>query len=169
MIEAYCAAAAGRLLLVFALLHGTGQRIRVVLRMVWSDVDDGGVWVRQGRTGMRLWVPLTPALASVLAETPRDGLTIVTSRQGSPCSHRAAHQEAMAVRVKIGAEAHWLHALPHSATSELAAGCTDEQIQAITAHSTPAMVKRYAGPARQKARATAAGEARNGTKGNRDT
>ena len=161
MIAAYRAAASGKALLVFELLHGTGQRIGDVLRMRWSDLADGGVWVRQGKTGARLWVPLTPALAAVLAETPRDGLTIVTGRHGRPLSYRMAHQAVMAVRVQIGAEAHDLHALRHSAASELAAaGCTDEQIQAITGHTTTAMVRRYAGAARQLARAKEAQERR---------
>ena len=160
-IAAYRATATGKALLVFELLHGTGQRIGDVLRMRWGDIEDGGVWVRQGKTGARLWVPLTPALAAVLADAPRDGLTIVTGRHGRPLSYRMAHQAVMAVRVQIGAEGHDLHALRYSAASELAAaGCTDELIQAITGHTTPAMVRRYAGAARQRARAKEAGERR---------
>ena len=160
-IAAYRAAADGKALLIFELLHGTGQRIGDVLRMRWDDLADGGIWVRQGKTKARLWVPLTPALAAVLAEAPREGLTIVTARHGRPMSYRGAHQIVMAVRVKIGAEAHDLHGLRYSAASELAAaGCTDEQIQAITGHTTTAMVRRYAGAARQKVRAKEAQERR---------
>ena len=41
--------------------------------------------------------------------------------------------------------------------AELAAlGCSDELIQSVTGHSTTDMVVKYAGPARQKARATEA-------------
>ena len=153
-IAAYRAAADGKALLIFELLHGTGQRIGDVLRMRWDDLEDGGVWVRQGKTGARLWVPLTPALTAALADTPRRGLTIVTAHHGRPLSYRMAHQAVMAVRRQIGAEAHDLHALRYSAASELAAaGCTDEQIQAITGHTTTAMVRRYAGAARQRTRA----------------
>lgn len=147
--------------LVFDLLHGTGQRIGDVLRMRWDDIEDGGLWVRQGKTGARLWVPLTPTLATTLAATPRQGLTILVGRDRRPLSYRAAHSAVMEVRKLIEAEAHDLHALRYSAASELAAaGCTDEQIEAITGHATVAMIRRYAGPARQKARATEAQKTR---------
>ncbi len=160
-IAAYRAAADGKALLVFELLHGTGQRIGDVLRMRWDHLADGGIWVRQGKTKARLWVPLTPALAAVLADTPRDGLTIVTAHHGRPMSYRGAHQIVMAVRRQIDAEAYDLHGLRYSAASELAAaGCTDEQIQAITGHTTTAMVRRYAGAARQLVRAKEAQERR---------
>jgi integrase len=60
----------------------------------------------------------------------------------------------MAVRKQIGAEAYDIHSLRYSAAAELAAlGCSDELIQSVTGHSTTAMVVKYAGPERQKARA----------------
>jgi integrase len=143
--------------LVFDLLHGTGQRIGDVLRMRWDDIEDGGLWVRQGKTGARLWVPLTPTLAATLAATPRAGMTILVGANRRPLSYRAAHDAVMKIRKQIDAETHDLHALRYSAASELAAaGCTDEQIESITGHATVAMIRRYAGPARQKARATEA-------------
>ena len=154
-IEAYRAEATGRALLVFELALGTGQRIADVLKMRWDDLEEGGIRVRQGKTKARLWIPLPPALAALLARTPRDGLTIVTARDGRPCSYRMAHHDVMTIRRRIGAEAHDLHGLRYSAAAELAsAGCSDEEIQAITGHTTTAMVRRYAGPARQRARAT---------------
>lgn len=60
----------------------------------------------------------------------------------------------MAVRREIGAEAFYIHGLRYSAASELAgAGCSDELIAAVTGHATGAMVRKYAGAARQKVRA----------------
>lgn len=140
--------------LIFELLLGTGQRIGDALRMRWNDLSDGGVAVRQGKTGARLWVPLTRELQAVLDATPRTGLTILTQHDGKPLRYRSAADDMMAARIKIGAEAFDLHALRYSAASALAElGCTDEQIQSITGHSTTAMVIKYAGAARQKSRA----------------
>ena len=147
--------------LIFEMLLGTGQRIGDVLRMRWNDLSDGGVNVRQGKTGARLWVPLTRELQAVLDATPRVGLTILTQTTGKPLRYRSAADDVMAVRAKIGAERYDLHGLRYTAASELARlGCTDDQIKAITGHSTTAMVQKYAGEARQIARAKEAQEKR---------
>jgi integrase len=154
-IAAYRANATGRARLVFELCLGTGQRIGDVLRMGWSDIEGDGIHVRQGKTGARLWLPFTPALRECLAATPRIGLTICAwGKHGKPSRYRGAADLVMAVRRKIGAEAYDMHGLRYTAAAELgAAGCSDELIMAVTGHKTSAMVAKYAGPARQKARA----------------
>jgi len=50
----------GRALLIFELCLGTGQRIGDVRKMRWSDIEEGGINVRQGKTGKDLWIPFTP-------------------------------------------------------------------------------------------------------------
>lgn len=170
LVAAYRATATGTALLVFELCLGTGQRIGDVLRMRWNDLDAGGVNVRQGKTGAQLWVPLTASLRAVLAQTPRRGLTIVANPDGRPMAYKTAQGHVMRVRAQIGAQAHDIHALRHTAASELAAlGCSDELIQAVTGHSSARMVAHYAGAARQRARATAAQSLRNGTGTERET
>lgn len=161
-IEAYRAKATGRALLIFELCLGTGQRIGDVLKMRWDDIEDGGIKVRQGKTGARLWIPLTARLREVLDATPRVGLTICAwGKNGKPTSYRGAADLVMVVRKQIGAERYDLHGLRYAAAAELAAmGCDDGTIQAITGHKTVAMVAKYAGPARQKARAKKAQEMR---------
>lgn len=65
------------------------------------------------------------------------------------------------MRKQIGAEAYDIHSLRYSAASELAAaGCSDDEIKAITGHTTSAMVAKYAGAERQRARAKKAQEKR---------
>ena len=154
-IEAYRAKATGRALLIFELCLGTGQRIGDVLKMRWDDIEDGGIKVRQGKTGARLWIPLTARLREVLDATPRVGLTICAwGKNGKPTSYRGAADLVMVVRKQIGAERYDLHGLRYAAAAELAAlGCNDELIQSVTGHQTRAMVAKYAGPARQKTRA----------------
>jgi len=113
--------------------------------------------VVQRKTGAKLWIPFTTSLAAVLAQTPRIGPTICAWGRGKPTSYRGAADLIWAVRVQIGAEAWDIHSLRYNAAAELgAAGCSDELIQSVTGHSTTAMVVKYAGSARQIARATEA-------------
>lgn len=153
-IAAFRATATGRTLLIFELCLGTGQRIADVLKMRWSDIDGDGITVVQNKTGARLWLPFTPHLRATLAQTQKVGVTICAWGRGKPTSYRGAAQLIMAVRVQIGAEKYDIHGLRYSAASELAElGCSDELIAAVTGHATSAMVRKYAGAARQKTRA----------------
>jgi integrase len=157
MIAAYRAAADGRARLIFELCLGTGQRIGDVLRMRWNDVEAGGIHVRQGKTRKALWVPFTSHLRAALDATQRRGLTIICTDAGLALTYHQARHIVGTIREKIGAGAYDLHSLRYTAASELAAlGCSDELIMSVTGHSSGAMVAHYAGPARQKSRATEA-------------
>ena len=82
---------------------------------------------------------------------------------GKQLSYSSASQDVRSVRDAIGARAYDIHGLRYAATAELAAaGCSDEVIAAITGHKTTAMIAKYAGPARQRARASEA-NAKRGT------
>jgi len=117
------------------------------------------------KTGRDLWLPFTPRLAAVLKHTRRDGLFILSQPDSQPVSYRAAAFAVMKVRKEIGAEEYDIHALRHTTASELAAlGLSDELIMAVTGHTSRASVVRYAGAARQKARAQVAQDAWNRTK-----
>jgi integrase len=131
------------------------------LKARWDDIADGGIWVTQGKTKKRIWVPLTPRLRAVLADTPRKGLTICAQANGRPTSYRGAADLVMAVRQKIGAEAFDMYSLRHTTASELlAAGCSDEQIAAVLGHKSIRTVPIYTGTVRQIERAKAAMEKR---------
>lgn len=158
MIEAFRATATGRTLLLFELLIGTGQRIGDVLALRWSDLDGDGFSIRQGKTKAEIYVPLTARLRDVLAAEAKRSLFIVCQDNGLRVSYQLAWKDMMAVRVLIGAVDYDIHALRHSAASEIATlpGMTADHVRAITGHSSSAMVKLYAGKAMQKARATEA-------------
>lgn len=159
LVAAYRAAAplGTRPRLIFEMMLGTGQRIGDCLKARWDDLAEGGIHVRQGKTGARLWLPLTRDLRAALEATPRTGLTICAGPFGKPAGYRVAADLVMGIRKKIGAEAFDNHALRYTAAAELAAlGCSDELIMAVTGHKTSAMVAHYAGAARQRARATEA-------------
>ena len=146
--------------LIFELLLGSGQRIGDALEMTWGAVRDGGIEVRQGKTGKLLWVPLTEHLSACLSAEPRRGLTILATRQGGPLSYRMAAQAMRKARKAIGAEGFDNHGLRYRAAVELfLAGCPDDEIAAITGQS-PAMVLHYTRHVRQKVLALRAKERR---------
>ena len=170
LIEAFRATATGRDLLIFEMLIGTGQRIGDVLAMQWGHIDGDGIAVKQSKTGAALFIPFTDRLRRFIASAPRVGLFIAAQTDGRPLSYPLAWKNINAVRVQIGAQDYDIHALRYNAASEIAAlpGMTGEHVRAITGHSSALMVKLYAGPAMQKARATEAQTARNTTKTKRE-
>lgn len=155
-IKAFRGEAAPLPLLIFEMLLGTGQRIGDVLKMRWDDIEDGGIWVRQQKTGAGIFVPFTDGLAAILEQTPRQGETIIAQPNGRPCSYSLAHKLVTEVRVKIDAMAWDIHALRHSAAAEIASlpGMSIEHVMAITGHSSEAMARHYSRKAdmREKAR-----------------
>lgn len=45
----------------------TGQRGSDVVRLGWTDVDEGGFRIRQRKTGREIWCPIVPELAAEMA------------------------------------------------------------------------------------------------------
>lgn len=162
MVAAARSKATDRTALLFELLLGSGQRIGDVLSMRWADYDGQAISVRQNKTDARLWVPVTDRLRDALDGADRRSVFILTNHQGTDqWSYRGAADAMMKLRRTVGAEAYDIHSLRYTATAELARlGLTDEQIMSVTGHKTVAMVQRYAGPERQKARAIEAQRAR---------
>jgi integrase len=163
LVEAFAAAAPPTERTIQELAIGTGQRIGDVLKMRWDHIGPAGLSVRQNKTAARLVIPLTDRLRAYLENLPRISLTIAAGRNGQPLSYDAAAKRIMRVRRKIGAEAFTIHGWRYTAADQLAAaGCSDEEVQAITGHKTRAMVLKYTGSARQLARAESAQSKRAG-------
>lgn len=161
MVEAFRDEATGQTLLLFEMLIGTGQRIGDVLKMQWGHVEDAGIIVKQGKTGAEVWIPFTARLSAAISQAPKRGLHIVTQDNGRPVGYNLAWKWIMDIRDTIGAQAWDIHALRHTAASELAAlGLDDQHIMAITGHSSSGMVRLYAGKAAQRTRAKKAQESR---------
>jgi integrase len=151
-IATYRKHADGLALLIFELGLGTGQRPSDLTRMEWDHIEDGGIWVTQGKTKTRLWIPFTARLAAVLAETKRTSLKFILADEfGHPLNYDKMQKTVMAVRKSSGLTAYSLHGLRYSAAGELAeAGCTDQQIASITGHKSLSMVQKYSKGASQK-------------------
>ena len=153
--------------LIFELCISTGQRIGDVLEMRESDIEDGAIHVKQNKTGAELWIPMTPQLEAAIAARPPLKVqpidpTIVMKDDGEPVDYFRAARWVRAVRNEIGAgKAHDIHALRYTTAAELGAlGLSDEVIMSVTGHASVEMVRKYAGAARQKARAREAQEKR---------
>ena len=158
--------------LLFELLLGTGQRVGDVLKMQWGHISGDTITVRQGKTGKRLEIPLTPHLAAALEATERRSLFILTkdvakARRPGQWEYRGAADAMRAAREAVGAEDYDLHALRYTAASELLlAGCSDDLIASVTGQSL-AMVRHYTRHVRQRVHAREAQKSRQNRLANR--
>ena len=111
----------------------------------------GKIKVRQIKTSTALLIPVHPALRTVLATTPRDNFTFLVTSYGKPFSvagfgnwFRDRCDEASLPQCSA-------HGLRKAAARRLAeAGCTNQQIKAITGHRTDQEVSRYTAAADQE-------------------
>lgn len=142
----------------FALLLYTGQRLSDVSRMAWTDVEANAIRVVQGKTKTKLWIPLHPELCRVIAGWPKTHVALLTTNFGKPFSPKG-FGNWMADRIADAGlgERCVTHGLRKAAARRLAeAGCSANEIAAITGHMTLKEVGRYTKAAEQRTLATAA-------------
>lgn len=150
--------------LIFEIGVGSVQRPSDWVAFTWGDYDpagDGTLRLRQGKTGVALVLPCTVALKAALDEakaalpfSPLPARHVITKRDGSRMDYRRMAELMLAERRRLGLEKYDLHALRYRGVMELArAGCDDEEIMSYSGHNTKAMVRKYAGEARQIMRA----------------
>ena len=145
--------------LALTLLLYTGQRRGDVIRMGRQHIRDGVVHVRQQKTGIELAIPIHATLAAIIAETPADHLTLLTTQTGKPFS-AAGFGNWFRDRCNEAGLAHCsAHGLRKAAARRLAeAGCTMHEIAAITGHASLSEIQRYTKAADQKRLALSAME-----------
>lgn len=154
--------------LIFEIGVGTVQRPSDWLQFTWGDYDGDSLRLRQGKTGKALVLPCTEALKSALHTakaalpfSPMPHLHIIRKQDGSAMTYRRMAEIMLAERVRLGLEAYDLHAIRYRAVMELTwHGCDDDEIMSYSGHCTKAMVRKYAGEARQIMRALQAREKR---------
>jgi len=113
--------------------------------MAWDDVADGSIRVVQGKTGAKLSVPLHPDLSDALSSWPRRGKHILVTTFGKPFTSNG-FGNFMADNIAAAGlpDRCVTHGLRKAAARRLAeAGCTANEIAAITGHSTLVEVSRY--------------------------
>jgi len=171
-IEKFKRDAIGSSRVAFFLAYYTGQRRADVLSARWDSIRDGEIAVKQEKTGRELSIRIHPDLAAELtAERARQvesarlrasrkqpvgiGLTIVQRRNGLPYTDDGFGAVWTKEKKRVGGGA--FHGLRKNATSNLfEAGCTPQEVQAITGHESLEMVAHYGKGADQKRLARAA-------------
>jgi integrase len=147
--------------LAFHLGLFTGQRLGDVIKMRWDQIHDDGIEVTQEKTGEKIWVPLHQELKAVLDDMKADAkadTAILLTPSGEPYkADHFKHSFKDAMRQVGLPDGCVFHGLRKTAAVMLAeAGCSTEQIKAITGHRTDQMVSYYAKRANQKILARAA-------------
>ena len=109
------------------------------------------------RRPARVQIPILPALAASLAATPTGHLCLLTTAEGKPFTAAGFGNWFRAQCDAAGLDGCSAHGLRKVATRRLAeAGCTDEEMMAITGHRTRSELSRYSRGASQKIGAKAA-------------
>lgn len=129
-------------LAVMLALH-TGQRISDVVRMAWTNIQDGGITVRQKKTGKQVFIPFTPDLSVEIERTTKRAATILTAPRGGVHSEKNLQKRLRAHLDGIGITGRSLHGLRKTACIVLAHnGCSTHEIASITGQ-TLQEVERY--------------------------
>jgi integrase len=113
--------------------------------MTWGDVRAGRMRVAaQQKTGAAVDAPLHPDLVATLAAQERRGVVIVMTKHGAGFTTGFGNWMADAI-AKAGLQARCVtHGVRKAAARRLAeAGCTPNEIMAITGHRTLKEVERY--------------------------
>lgn len=138
--------------LMFALFLYSGQRTSDVAKMLWTEVSNDGIWVVQRKTKAKLLVPLHPELYAILSTSPRRRGAILQTNFGRPFTSKGL-SNFMATRIgKAGLPERCVtHGLRKAAARRLAeAGCSANEIAAITGHASLEEVARYTKAAEQR-------------------
>jgi integrase len=137
--------------LALALLLYTGQRRSDVVRMGRQHIRDGVLTVKQQKTGSTLAIPVHPHLQTVLDATASEHLTFLVTATGKPYGGNAFSEQfrnwcdaaGLPKRCKP-------HGLRKAACRRLAeAGCSANEIMAISGHVTMKELVRYTAAADQ--------------------
>ena len=135
----------------------TGQRGGDVAKMKLSDFKDGMMHVVQEKTGKKVWIPMVPELQALIEGAPKTNILLFPNSIGNAWETTAWGSAIRKLMVEIGHPGYSLHGLRKNATIELLeAGCTYEEIKAITGHETTAMIELYGKDIEKKRQATAA-------------
>jgi integrase len=155
----------GKARLALELLLSTGQRRSDVVRMGWQHIQGDCIAVRQEKTSTPLLIPIDEPLAAVLAVLPRTNMTFLVTEFGKPFSPPGFGNWFRERCDEVGLPQCSAHGLRKLAATRLAhAGCSNQEIKAITGHRSDSALAPYVRAADQVRLARAAMERRARTK-----
>jgi integrase len=129
----------------------TGQRRGDIVRMGWQHLNGNRISVRQQKTGASLMIPVAPELARALAAVPRTNMTFLVTERGASFSAAGFGNWFRRMCNKAGLPHCSIHGLRKSACRRLAeAGCSANEIAAISGHASLREVERYTKAADQQ-------------------
>ena len=131
--------------LALALGLYTGQRRGDVLRMGRQHIRDGILSVKQQKTGVELRIPVHPDLRAIIDATSGNHLTFLITRTGKPYAGDNFSEQfrAWCKAARLSKECSF-HGLRKAACRRLAeAGCSVNEIAAVSGHATLREVQRY--------------------------
>jgi integrase len=130
--------------LALELLLHTAQRRADVVRLGPQHIRGGVLSVRQQKTGKALAIPVSPALAAALNASPSKHLTFLTTEDGKPFEPMAFTKWFRRCCDAAGLSGCSAHGLRKAACRRLAeAGCSANEIAAISGHASLREVERY--------------------------
>jgi integrase len=136
----------------YVLARFTGQRISDVVRLGWTDIDEGGFALRQKKTGVRPWCPIFPELESEMTSWEKRPGPFLLQDNGRPFTTNQLWKVFSKAREEHStlADAVW-HGLRANAVIRLRQdGYSIAQISDMVGMSAP-VVERYSRHADRKA------------------
>jgi integrase len=151
IFAAFDASAPAHLRLAVMLGRYTGQRRSDVVKMKWSQFDGETIEVVQQKTGEYVMVPCHKALAAVLQTMPRRGEYVLTGERGKPYDPASLARLVRNQLQRLGIRGYSFHGLRKNAAMALAeAGCSIDEIMAVTGHRSAKMALHYTRRAARK-------------------
>jgi integrase len=131
--------------LALALLLYTAQRRGDIIHIGRQHMRDGALIVRQDKTGITLAIPVHAHLQAILDATPSGHLTFLTTKSCKPFGANDFSEQFRSWCDAAGLPKHCsAHGLRKAACRRLAeAGCSANEIAAISGHATLREVERY--------------------------
>jgi integrase len=137
--------------LALALLLGTAARCADVVRIGRGNVRGGSIHLAQQKTGATLTIPVTAELAQAInAAAPSEHMVFLVNERGRPFTAKAFGVWFTKRCKRAGLKGLSPHGLRKAACRRLAeAGCSANEIAAISGHASLNEVARYTKAAEQ--------------------
>ena len=137
--------------LAMTIMLYTGQRKSDAVKMGWQHVNDDRIAVYQEKTNALVDIPIAPQLRQVLEVTQRHTATFLVTDYGKPFTANGFGNWMRDRCDEAGLRQCSSHGLRKAMAKRLAeAGCSVNEIMAITGHATEGEVIRYTKEAQKK-------------------